>query len=382
MEQQKWSDEFLDQLRAQGDTEAEACLESLPSDEADRFREINKAFQKIHLNSDQPPEDAPEGLKAFWAGLDMPELDQERITRGQNAFLEHGVLCVIALLNKSLLEGYSSPPLTKVLSISGDLETKTFRRLMGVLQMVLDVVGDDGFEPHGKALVIGAKLRLLHEGLRGIVRREMPEYEGTFGKPVNHEDMLATLMGFSLLPIEGLRAFSADSTRQQEEDLFYVWQSFGHLMGIPPEAIPVDIADAQAFYKEYARRHFRDANENPDGPGLAAADLDLLESLVPPIGRLFGLKALPRILCRRLMTAEAMERVKVEPVKGHWILKGFVAALAEGRDVFGRIGPLDRTFHWFEKKLCWILLNFLVRFEYRGEPAVIVPGKVADLWGM
>lgn len=378
----KWSDDFLDRLRSEGDAEARKCLDSIAPNDAGGFREINRAFKRIHLNQDQPPDDAPEPLKEYWAGLSMPELDQTRIANGQEVFLEHGILCVISLLNKSLLEGYSSPALTQILNISRDLERKTFRRLMGVLQMVLDVVGDDGFQPHGKALVIAAKLRLLHEGIRRIARERLPDYEDTFGVPVNHEDMLATLMGFSLLPIQGLRAFAAHTTREGEEDLFYAWQAFGQLMGLPREVIPVDITDAEAFYSAYRRRHFKDASQNPDGPSLAAADLALLESAVPPVAGLFGLRALPRILCRRLMTAEAMKRVDVEPVKGHWVLKGLVHMVAAGRKLFGQFTFLDHALHRVEKKVCWILLNFLVRFEYQGEPAVNVPQKVSDLWNL
>ena len=41
----------------------------------------------------------------------------------------------LALLAKSLPEGYQAPRLSRVLMISGELRRSTYRRVLGVLQM-------------------------------------------------------------------------------------------------------------------------------------------------------------------------------------------------------------------------------------------------------
>ena len=73
--------------------------------------------------------------------------------------------------------------------------------------------------------------------------------------PVNHEDMLATIMGFSWLLIDGVRRLDLPLGHDEAEDLYYLWRVFALLMGIHPPGrphddslIPPTIADAAAFY--------------------------------------------------------------------------------------------------------------------------------------
>ena len=63
-------------------------------------------------------------------------------------------------------------------------------------------------------LVTARKLRLLHAGVRTLVPRHRPDYAARFGPPVNLEDMLATIMGFSYLAFQGMinRAWNGEVT--------------------------------------------------------------------------------------------------------------------------------------------------------------------------
>ena len=72
-----------------------------------------------------------------------------------------------------------------------------------------------------------------------------------FGAPVNQEDRLATIMGFSYLLIDGIHRLGLPLQDEEAEDLYYLWHVFARLMGIRPEAgphdasyIPPTIADA------------------------------------------------------------------------------------------------------------------------------------------
>ena len=62
------------------------------------------------------------------------------------------------------------------------------------------------------------KLRALHAGVRRIVRHRLTDYEKRFGRPVNQEQMLATISGFSFETVRGLRQLGAGLSRKQEED--------------------------------------------------------------------------------------------------------------------------------------------------------------------
>jgi len=87
------------------------------------------------------------------------------------------------LLAKSPPSGYAAPSLALVLNLSGDLIRSPYRRLLGVLQMVVNVCASRGFEPGGRAVVTAQKLRLLHEGVRRIARRRLPDFEARYGVP-------------------------------------------------------------------------------------------------------------------------------------------------------------------------------------------------------
>jgi hypothetical protein len=57
--------------------------------------------------------------------------------------------CAVLLL-KSLPEGYAAPNLSRVLAETGNMERRTYRRLLGVLQLLLNVSTPGGFRPEGK----------------------------------------------------------------------------------------------------------------------------------------------------------------------------------------------------------------------------------------
>ena len=89
-----------------------------------------------------------------------------------------------------------------------------------------------------------------------------PHYQEKFGVPVNHEDMLATIMAFSYLLIDGMRRLDLELQEAEAEDLYYAWRVFALLMGIHPDGrphddslIPATLAEAAEFYASYVRRN-------------------------------------------------------------------------------------------------------------------------------
>src|SRR5262249_53994435 len=159
--------------------------------------------------------------------------------------------------------------------------------LLATLQTVVNVSTCHGFQPGGRAVITAQKLRLLHAGVRTIARALLRKYEPTFGVPVNQEDMIGTIMGFSLLVIEGWEKLGIRLTRNQQEDYLYLWLTFARMMGIHPplehtswDYLPRDLDDARAFYGAYKRRHYVGPERNPDGVALAQANVRMLKRLV------------------------------------------------------------------------------------------------------
>jgi len=385
----RWSDDaFLDRLRLQGDVAADACFGALGQAKED-FRAL---FAFLNSNHAVLPDEAPDALKRFFAEYartptpDGQPLSRERLERGEDVFMTHAFSSALVLLVKSLPAGYAAPNLARVLAISGDLGHHPYKRLLGVLQMVVNVTAPGGFERDGKALITAPKLRLLHAGVRHLVRQRIRDYESRYGVPVNHEDMLATIMGFSLLVIRGLQQLRVGLTEQQAEDYYYLWRACALAMGIHPpgapdstEYLPADLTEAETFYRAYARRHYRQANENPEGVELTRANLSMLQHLLArtPL-RLLGSALVPRIYMQQLLGADGLVQRGVKPVAAHTLTKWVLLELLRVWTWVGALIDRDGGRHVHERISQMFFEGLIVR-TMGGEVTFLMPERLEDL---
>jgi len=327
----RWNDAFLNETSQHGDTIAEMALTSMLRD--GEIGRIEEAFAKLNTNDHIPSQEIFPSLSAFCSATHhLPDhVDLSRIARAEQLFIANAFPIVLILLSKSLPEGYSAPNLSIVLNLSGNLRKHPYHRLLSVLQMVLNVASIGGFEHGGSAIVTAQKVRLLHAGIRHIVNERMPDYRERFGVPVNLEDMLATVMGFSYLVIIGMRTMHCRLRPEEEEDVLYLWRVFALLCGIHPPGeatsmawIPDSVDDAGRFYTAYARRHYVAASENPDGVALTQSNLSMLRDMLPTWLRVLGFGIAPRMYMQHLVGIEGCRRVGVAPLPGHRVLKTFL----------------------------------------------------------
>ncbi len=391
-DRQKWSDDqFLDELRLKGDDEADRCFFQLQDElKEDDFGEL---FQKLNTNNVTASGNLPEPLRAFLITtmrlplVDAQPIDRERLKRGQRVFMTHALPAALVLLVKSLLEGYAAPSLSKVLSITNNLTQRPYRRLLGVLQMLINVSAVGGFEPSGKAIVTAPKIRLLHAGVRKIVREQLEDYELRYHVPVNLEDMLGTIMGFSYLVITGLKQLRIGLSDDQAEDLYYLWRVFAQMMGIHPEGqadsseyVPRNLSEAKEFYESYKRRHYVSAVHNPEGVQLASINLRMLNDLLPqtPLRRL-GMHILPRIYMEELLGREGCERICIEPVRflflTKWLVKTFPSLWSRLWGVVDRVNPSEHI----HENISRVFFQGLINREFNGEITFRVPDTLEEL---
>jgi hypothetical protein len=386
----KWSDDaFLDQLRALGDPESDACVHELHRVAGDE--DFHAQFAQLTTNDAQMPEGLPPVATEFFEKFHrLPEpdgkpADLQRLRAGQRVFLDNCFQCCMALLLKSVPEGYQAPCLTTILHRTRGLDDHTYVRLLGVLQMVVNVCTVGGFEPKGEAIITANKLRLLHSGIRHIVGRRIPTYHARFGVPVNLEDMLGTIMGFSLLVVEGVQSLECALTEQEAADYYYVWTNFALLMGIHPPGRPADtsfvpqtLSEAREFYQSYARRHYKPAAENPTGVELASHLLAMVKSLLPDTFlKHLGLSQLPRLYMDDLIGREAMLALGQKPVVFFprfllhlipWLLHLFWKEA-------DKLKPLESL----HEKLSAHFLHGLIARTYGGEATFLVPERLRNL---
>ena len=382
MSESRWSDDlFLDSLRRQTDPLADSTVEALERDHG--IDAVNRIFSTLHADDRAIPDDAPAPFRAFVNATrtPLPDLDGDRLDRGGAVFLRHGFSSAVVLLLASLPAGYSAPCLSRILTVSGDLGAHPYKRLMGVLQLLVDISQAQAFLPDGAATVAAQKMRLLHAGVRRVVPRYRPEYVERHGPIVNHEDMLATIMGFSWLVIHGLRTLGAGLEPKEEEDFAYLWQSFARMMGIHPEGrpedpslVPATIDEAAVFYAAYARRHYVDAAANPDGVALSRVNLEMVESFVPGWARLLGLGLLPRLVMTELLGEQGVRRVGIEPRAGHRLLCACFSGLLR---VLQNIS--DDCPNHLGERLGQLVFQDMIDISRGGEVTFLVPDSLAAM---
>jgi hypothetical protein len=381
MDEDRWPDARLDALRKMGDPEAAACIEELGADA--QSPAVKDAMASLIRNDVELPAGLPAPFVAFVekarTGGTPPDADLARLDRGALIYAAHATTGAICLLLDAIPQGYCSPCLAQPLHATGLLNKRPYHRLLAVLQMVVDVVAPHGFAPRGNAIMTGVRLRLMHEGVRSIIRRRLPDYEARFGVPVNVEDKLATLMGFSTLVIDSLQRLGSGLDDEDAEEVWFLWRAFGRAHGIPEDALPIDLADARAFFRRYAARHFATAPaDNPEGVKLAHENLEMVRELIPEILQRLGFARLPEAFMIELMGVERAATLDVTPLPDSATIREKAThGIAHLLSTYGYGSSLAL---WLHATFARILFNRLIEKEYGGRPSIIIPAHVADLW--
>ena len=371
----EWTPELLAEMRRTGDPLADATLQRAM--ERRDVPSMNAIFRSFAADDVQVPADAPQEFLDFLRDThQLPAgIDRARVARGARVMLEDATLCALALLLKSLPSGYAAPRLATVLHMSHNLERRPYRRALGVLQMLVNISRRGAFTEGGAAVVTGQKLRLLHAGVRHIVRTRIPDFEPRFGTPISQLDLTFTMLTFSLMVIEGLATLGIHWSEEQAGDYFHLWQAYGQLQGIRPEWMPRTLAEGRAFCAAYARE-FGTAASNPSGVALTLADLDMMRRLVPWPLRLLGLGSAPKVYLLRMLGEEAAARVGVARGRSHFWVELLAMRLPVAWQHLWQALEPERKAH---DRVARLFFRTLIVGAWGGEVRFSVPEDLRDL---
>jgi hypothetical protein len=305
MDNQKWTNALLDEMRTQGDPKADRAAEALfdavkghdPAEvSAFIVKFVSQDFTKAWQNQSAIP-DPPE-LVAYFEDFEEFKFsltDIEFLEKGSAIFDKNGPMITFALGVRSLLKQYAHTKAIEVLRLTTLLINHVNRRILETMQFVLDVMApdwviksDDGsykINLHHPGLMSVKKLRLVHAMIRYRLRNKMydvslGDYDiPTLGFPINQEDMVFAIHTFSLEIMEGLKTMKINVSDEEAENYFQCWKVIGRGLGVSSRLEPSSYADAMSLQNLIYQRHFTMPNNT--GPVLSVALMNWFVSTVP-----------------------------------------------------------------------------------------------------
>lgn len=184
------------------------------------------------------------------------QVNEEEVRNGQVFFAHLAQPILFVLGFYSLPYCYAAGNGARVLTSSHKVVLQPYKRLLETAEFVFDACSPGGFGPSGKAQLSILKVRLMHAavrfGARNIITDEIP---------INQEDMLGTLMAFSLIVIRGIRRMGFEVSENECEAYLRLWNVIGQQMGVEPSYLPQNMRTASAIDRDIRKREFRSSKE-------------------------------------------------------------------------------------------------------------------------
>lgn len=207
------------------------------------FKQLEQALSKgVHAVAD-----APDSLRALFHAVDHvpPWVDWSRLERAGRTFFRSTAAGGIVLGAKSLALGYCAPAGNKPLVLTGRLQGDMSRRLAETGRFAQATCAPNGLRRDQSGFSITIKVRVMHAQVRRLLLESGQWDDAAWGAPINQHDMLATMLLFSLVFIDGIRQFGVPVSDEALTDYLHLWRYAGYLMGVEEGLLPTDEASAR-----------------------------------------------------------------------------------------------------------------------------------------
>lgn len=180
-----------------------------------------------------------------------PWVDWDRIDRAGRIFWRAGLLGGLTLGLRCLVYGYSAPAGNKPLALSGALTKMADRRLAETGRFITATCRPGQMRPGGEGFVMTVRVRLMHAQVRALIGARS-DWCQEWGAPINQHDMLATILLFSCVFVDGIRKLGVRVSRQEADDFQHLFRWVGTVIGVAPELLPSNYEEASRL-AEYVR---------------------------------------------------------------------------------------------------------------------------------
>lgn len=232
--------------------------------------------------------DAPPALAAFFAQVDRrPDwVDDDLLRLGCTVALSTGPLLRYALGSGTLMVGYCSSAIARVLVMTGALNGRTYKRLEETGKFAVDIFASGTVGRFSPGFMAPVRVRVMHAMVRRAVSRDPRWRPADWGTPINQSDMAATALAFSLGMIGPLIEIGMTLTPREREGIVHLWRYVGYIMGVEEALLPETYAQASALYSLLVRSQ-PDADDDSRSLSVAllGAGREALKDLPQPLGR-------------------------------------------------------------------------------------------------
>ncbi|KDN17750.1 oxygenase MpaB family protein [Amycolatopsis rifamycinica] len=360
----------LEALKYQGDPLADAVIADLVS--SGTTRAVNEVLARFRDNDQPIPEDLPEPVRRYLVATDAPPAwtDLNRVAAAYEFFVDDGVHVASVLSFGAMVNCYAQPRPSRVLSLTHRLN-QPHRRLSETAQFVLHLMGSNPFGSGGSFVPTIQKTRLIHAAVRYFITHSGEWDVAADGVPLCQQDMLGALLIFSVQVIDGMRRIGVAVTDREAEDYYYVWRVTGALLGIPADAMPETLDEAQALNARLVEASY---GPSAEGIELTRNLLRLYENLVP--GKAFD--GVVAAMVRQVVTPQVADWLEVPRSRG-W--SRAVDAGARAMRLLERSEDRSRLATAVLDKAGSLLLSGSVRTLTNGQPtALTIPSDLREKW--
>ncbi|MFZ2870204.1 oxygenase MpaB family protein [Zavarzinia sp.] len=267
-----------------GDPEADALVDWMAVEKGKGWRLFDQALTRGIDSVDDP---AP-ALRDFFAQIDRrPDWVRDDLLRlGCQAALSVGPLLRYALGSGTLMVGYCSSAIARVLMMTGALNGRTYKRLEETGKFAVDIFASGTVGRFTPGFASPVRVRVMHAMVRRSLVKDPRWRPDDWGLPVNQADMAATALAFSLGMVGPLIDLGVSLTDAEKEGIVHLWRYIGYIMGVEEALLPDSYAQASGLFSLLVRSQ-PDADDDSRALSVAllGAGREALAGLPQPWGR-------------------------------------------------------------------------------------------------
>ena len=296
----RFGDAVLDHLRVTGDPAADAVARDLLADRRpgeDETDLVGRVLREV-ARGERSGDDSV--CRWFRDGPPLPAwADLHLVAEGQRFFSRWPMPVTTALFCAALPTTYAAPHGAAVMVATSQLSQRPHvaTRLAETGRMIFEAMGDTpagSLRPGNQGYVTVRGVRLLHAVVRqALVNGDGVPWPEAHGTPINQEDLLGTLMTFTVTVLDALDRLGVPVNAEEERAYIHAWCVIGALLGIDEAHLPVDPTEARALAQVIAGRQVR-----PNSAGRALTTELLCEMR---LGMPTGCQRLPGALMHHLV---------------------------------------------------------------------------------